>query len=513
MKHAACLALFAWLSGLFSYGADPNCRWLWDESNDPPRLELEVRWSSPVVTTGITARSGTQNLPVKFTLLDDLEGQQAAVLFLIDKSDPKRGRTIEAAKALTLQLIDRADARMQLAIYAFDSELVPVADWNRTRDEMPALLKPLKPTGLATELYRNVIECVRILERLPQKRRIIVILSDGRAEDTTYTIEQAITAAQNGRVSIYGVGFAETPQGTVHLQSLRRMAAETVGPFAEANISTRKIPQQFLDDFLPTVFSGLVATVDLQGVPLPEVTAEVLAKNLPPTTTTIPLRKVVPAVPPSPPTDPKVAEVAAKMAEMTKKVEDVAKQVEQVPVKIEESAKKAEGAAKQAEEKRKAEEIAAAAERARAANELAEQEAKAAAQKKFRLRLAIGLGLALVLGGGVFAFVRQRQGQVPPEPAPVFARLQVLDGDATEHRMTTTALRIGRGKDNDLTLANDSVSRHHAEISRARDGTFTITELNAGNGVLVNGKPVEKATLQNEDIIELGEVRIRFLTA
>ena len=513
MKHAVCLALFAWLSGLSSYGADPACRWFWDESNDPPRLELEVRWSSPVVTTGISARSGTQNLPVKFTLLDELEGQQAAVLFLIDKSDPKRGRTIEAAKALTVQLIDRADARMQLAIYAFDSELVPVADWNRTRDEMPALLKPLKPTGLATELYRNVIECVRLLERLPQKRRVIVLLSDGKAEDTTYTVEQAITAAQNGRVSVYGVGFAEAPQDTVHLQSLRRLAAETGGPFAEANISTRKVPQQFLDDFLPTVFSGLMATVDLRGAPLPEVTAEVLAKNLPSTSTTIPLRKVVPAALPNPPpTDPKVAEVTAKMAEMTRKVEDMAKQVERVPARIEESAKKAEEAAKQAEEKRKAEEIAAAAERARAANELAEQ-AAAAAQKNSRLRLVIGVGLALVLGGGIFAFVRQRQGQIPPESAPVFARLQVLDGDATEHRMTTTALRIGRGKDNDLTLANDSVSRHHAEISRTRDGTFTITELNAGNGVLVNGKPVQKATLQNEDIIELGEVRVRFLTA
>ena len=77
--------------------------------------------------------------------------------------------------------------------------------------------------------------------------------------------------------------------------------------------------------------------------------------------------------------------------------------------------------------------------------------------------------------------------------------------------MRTTALRVGRGKDNDLTLGNDSVSRHHAEISRTREGTFTITELNAGNGVLVNGQPVEKAALRNEDIIELGEVRIRFL--
>ena len=42
-------------------------------------------------------------------------------------------------------------------------------------------------------------------------------------------------------------------------------------------------------------------------------------------------------------------------------------------------------------------------------------------------------------------------------------------------------------------------------------GGTPITELNAGNGVLVNGKQVEKAELKDEDVIELGEVRLRFL--
>jgi pSer/pThr/pTyr-binding forkhead associated (FHA) protein len=79
--------------------------------------------------------------------------------------------------------------------------------------------------------------------------------------------------------------------------------------------------------------------------------------------------------------------------------------------------------------------------------------------------------------------------------------------------MRSTALRVGRGKDNDLELKNDSVSRHHAEIHRTREGDFTITELNSGNGVLVNGQQVTKTTLKNDDIIELGEVRIRFLIA
>src|SRR5207237_9534219 len=113
-------------------------------------------------------------------------------------------------------------------------------------------------------------------------------------------------------------------------------------------------------------------------------------------------------------------------------------------------------------------------------------------------------------GGGGFALKK-------PAPAGgerrVYARLKVLDADGTEHVMHATALRLGRSADNDVTLRNDSISRHHAEIHRTRDGSFAITDLGAGNGVLVNGEKVARAPLKHEDIIELGEVRLRFLIA
>lgn len=229
MNKAACLALLAWMGGLFAYGEGPVATTRWAETLDPPRMELEVRWNAAVKLTGFTARSGTQVLPAKFSPFAESEEGKAAVLFLIDKSDPKRARTIEAAKALSLQLIGAAGARAECAIYAFDAKLVPVADWGTPVEGMPALLKPLKPTGLATELYRNVIEGAALLDKSPLRRRILVLLSDGKAEDTTYTLDQAAAAAAKAGVSVYGIGYAETPQGTVHLQSLRKLAADTGG--------------------------------------------------------------------------------------------------------------------------------------------------------------------------------------------------------------------------------------------------------------------------------------------
>ena len=132
-----------------------------------------------------------------------------------------------------------------------------------------------------------------------------------------------------------------------------------------------------------------------------------------------------------------------------------------------------------------------------------------------RLGLVAAGVLALVL---LFTAISRKRRQTasanaPEETSPprVYARLQLLDANPVEYPMHTTAVRIGRSQDNEIVLQNDSISRHHAEIQRKGDGTFTVTNLAAGNGVLVNGVQLDQATLKNEDIIELGEVRMRFL--
>lgn len=93
------------------------------------------------------------------------------------------------------------------------------------------------------------------------------------------------------------------------------------------------------------------------------------------------------------------------------------------------------------------------------------------------------------------------------------AWLEFLDGDGRHVGVTGAAFRIGRNKDNDLVLANDSVSGQHAVIHKARDGNFSITDLKSINGVLVNLSQVMSGNLNNGDLIELGEVRFRFRAA
>jgi hypothetical protein len=92
-----------------------------------------------------------------------------------------------------------------------------------------------------------------------------------------------------------------------------------------------------------------------------------------------------------------------------------------------------------------------------------------------------------------------------------YAILQELDGSKTSHTINKTAVRIGRSTDNDVKLMNDSISSHHAEIHRKREGVFYIVDLNSSNGVYVNEKKITQIELHSGDILELGEVRLRFI--
>jgi len=77
--------------------------------------------------------------------------------------------------------------------------------------------------------------------------------------------------------------------------------------------------------------------------------------------------------------------------------------------------------------------------------------------------------------------------------------------------LTGGRVRLGRGSDNDLVLADVSVSRYHAEILREAEG-WSVHDLKSTNGVDVNGVPVEKASLRSGDVLGIGSFEIRVET-
>ena len=86
-----------------------------------------------------------------------------------------------------------------------------------------------------------------------------------------------------------------------------------------------------------------------------------------------------------------------------------------------------------------------------------------------------------------------------------------LHGEAYHFPLEKDVISIGRSKRNDLVLADQWLSRHHAEI-RNDEGDFTIADLESRNGTYVNGEKIARIIpLQNDDVITLGDQQLTFV--
>jgi pSer/pThr/pTyr-binding forkhead associated (FHA) protein len=106
----------------------------------------------------------------------------------------------------------------------------------------------------------------------------------------------------------------------------------------------------------------------------------------------------------------------------------------------------------------------------------------------------------------------------PVEPAPggeddnaPDPRLTLVSADGGErYTLRRRHTRIGRNLDNDIVIANDRVSRYHAEVTR-EGGELMIMDAGSRNGVWLNGSKVTAPTpLRSGDNVRLGRQEFTF---
>ena len=73
-------------------------------------------------------------------------------------------------------------------------------------------------------------------------------------------------------------------------------------------------------------------------------------------------------------------------------------------------------------------------------------------------------------------------------------------------------VRIGRKLDNDVVIQDALISRYHAEIRLADDGTYKIFDLGSTSGTFLNNKQVKESTLFSGDIILFANVPVMFVS-
>lgn len=86
-----------------------------------------------------------------------------------------------------------------------------------------------------------------------------------------------------------------------------------------------------------------------------------------------------------------------------------------------------------------------------------------------------------------------------------------LDGVVIkEVQITKDKTTLGRRPYNDIVIDNLAVSGEHAVLQMVGNDVF-IEDLNSTNGTYINGKAIKKQLLADNDIVEIGKYKIKYL--
>jgi hypothetical protein len=427
---------------------------------------------------------------LRFTKATELPKYSCAVLLLVDNTLANRQgadqRIKDQVTALIrkslLNFIDNAAVppfKLEIAT-ASDGNARPLATMGSNKDLLQKAAQSITFDGKGPSLYLELKEAISRLSQTPADRKFLVLFSDGVSDDQANVASavDVIDMAVKANIHICSVGFP-TAAGNV-VQSLEPLAEKTGGAWIEASAQAHSklaLPNDIESSLLKLMVSGGQIQVELKGLTAPVDLSFAIQTQLNHLYTITHRVDYIPAVAPRPTPTPTPTPAPTPTPVLPSPVDIV---------------------------------------RSWLMSNL----------------ILVSIALVAILAGlvALIVVIRRRAAQpavadlpdqvrtvgplnVPPEPEPApLAWLESLDSDQTRYPISKTAVRIGRKPDNDIIMKNDTISGHHAEILK-RGSEFIIADLGSSNQVLVGGKQVERTALQDGDIIELGEVRLRFLQA
>ncbi|MCW8964771.1 MAG: FHA domain-containing protein [Gammaproteobacteria bacterium] len=436
------------------------------------RLALDVRPVDATPIDRVSAHIGEVELNVSRTEELPASQQRTAILFLVDTSDPGRQQAIENTISHLDQLLGFQQDHYLYGLARFDTDLHFLTPLGASAETIRQKARSLQAVGKTTELYRNTLGAIKQLSRYPADRKFLFLLSDGRAEDQAYFHRDVVRAAINNSISVYTIGYADTVSLTVALQTLRRLSEDTGGQYLSTQPGTYQLDNNSLQRMFDAINRGAQFHIDLS----PAIQANIGGRQDATLSITsgashniinLPVR-----LPP--------AKAAQAIVPVTEDITPVAPQIiiERVPKK----------------------------------------NVGQTADIYWLLLLAISL---LLLGITIYLVVRLgrrlpklNQPEVVEATDDAYAWLEIADDQGNNPRrypIRSAETKIGRYRGNDVALHDSAISRYHAEIHFTDDGRFVITDMGSKNGLLVNDQEVLEQHLENNDIIEIGDIRLRFV--
>jgi hypothetical protein len=461
-----------------------------DGGASAPKLTCDVRANGFAAFKDVSASlKGGEALETKFAAFDPTV-QGATTAYLIQLLPGNRRATLSQMGDAVVTFTDRREGKRRFMAYSFANDLTLISDSGASKNEFVRQMISVKPASGTIQLYKVVLQALDALAKEPGDRKNLVVFADGTSDDTGYSHDQVVKAARDAGIPIHVLGYYDDRTERPKFQTLSRLAEDTGGYAIEIKQgSSKDLTKDIVtSSFVPEVLeNGGSLTAALKGPPGSQ-TVEISASLEGGTTLKADEKVEIPAPPQrifDPPSD---RSSGSAPPEKTSEgaIDWIADNALLMALLV---ALLGLGAAGYAIYRPGLVEY--------AAVEIVSESRTVADNDKNE---------NTVDDGGEGQLLRAPDGT----PA-VYGWLEMLDANAARHPLRTTNVRVGRHRDNDICLQNDSISRRHAVLHyNAETRRFVITDLGGGNGVVVNKTKYKSRELNDGDTVELGEVRLRF---
>lgn len=221
--------------------------------DDHPAISCVVHFESPidVIRPSVVdaANKSVEWTTSVFHAFDPTE-YDTAFYVLVDRRTARQVQIKDLSEVFA-----PARGQQQVAVSAFANELTRILPFTTDRIAIGNAFTRINAGGSASELLRHALDAIRQLQTLSAARKVLVIASFGKSDDTAYKIDDVIKLAQEARVHIVSLGYVDQPADSPNLQILERMSNET-GGFYYRSDAKRPLPQDVRNVILTRYSAG-----------------------------------------------------------------------------------------------------------------------------------------------------------------------------------------------------------------------------------------------------------------
>lgn len=226
---------------------------------------ISVDSSMVVVNASVTDSSGkpVRNLvKAQFKVFEDgreqgislfaAEEVPFAAVILIDTSGSMEER-VSLARSAAIKFLEGLRTDDTAAIFRFDSSVDQVQDFSNSRDVVSDKLFDLKSRGM-TSLNDAIYMAAADLSKRAEKRKAIIVLSDGMDTISKHSTDKALRAALEAGASIFTVDMSVVgsvgPRRSQNQAVLKKFAEKTGGTFVATpgGVAMRDAFKSIVDD-------------------------------------------------------------------------------------------------------------------------------------------------------------------------------------------------------------------------------------------------------------------------